>query len=986
MDDLCRTISNLIRTEDPKAPLTDAQIAEELAVNRSQVVAARREANIPDSRERLRPVLLAAIERLIRTRPLSDRELTELLNAEGFGVSRFTVSHLRKEMGEPAATPAAPSKPQVKVESRRASHRPAEPASTREASRQASEPDDPFAIMVGYQGSLKPCIEQAKAAILYPPHGLHTLILGPSGVGKNELAGLMYRFACSAQGKSDPFPFVSFNCADYAENPQLLLSQLFGYVRGAFTGADSSKAGLVEKADGGMLFLDEVHRLPPEGQEILFHLMDRGKFRRLGETETERAASVMLIAATTEDPESSLLFTFRRRIPMVIELPALAERPLSERAEVVRHFFQEEAVRTGTTIRLLSEAFRAFLLYDCPGNVGQLKSDIQVACARGFLAHVTEGKKEIVVDASELPNYVRRGLLKLSAHRQEIDKLSTGDLVIPPSTKVQVTEKDDLYTLPGAIYQFIEDRYAELRRSGLGDAEINRTLDAELDRQVRRHLKRVQSEPQLVTRENLIRIIGRDMVETVETMLECARDLRAQDRHLLYCLAIHMSAAVERLRQGKAIVYPHLNDVKSQYPEEFQLAREMLAYAQERLGISFPEDEAAFLAMYLRGSLSKQPTDDDRHVGLLVVTHGRVASGLVDVAGRLLGSSHVKWTEMSLDEDPETVLERATELVKDADEGKGVLLMVDMGSLLTFGEIITERTGIPTRTVSRVDITMLLEAVRRAELPGTTLDELAVALSELGEVPAGGFALGPPAKKSIVTLCLTGEGTALRLKGLLERLLGSDEVEIISLGATGSVDVTDRIAELAAHRKVAAVVGTVDPGYPDVPFIPVEELVEGGGVELVRRTLGQFDSALLGDVLVDEFLIPKASWRSRDEVLDECTRLLVDRGYVTQAFVTDVYRRELAGSTVLEGGVAIPHGDPVYVQKAAIVAASLAEPVDWGGKPVSLVCLLGLGSVGKKTFTQLHRVLQPGPQLERLKAATTRWEMKRAIFEGIKVK
>ena len=62
------------------------------------------------------------------------------------------------------------------------------------------------------------------------------------------------------------YPFVTFNCADYFNNPQLLLSQLFGHVKGAFTGADTDKIGLVEKANGGILFLDEVHRLPPDGQ------------------------------------------------------------------------------------------------------------------------------------------------------------------------------------------------------------------------------------------------------------------------------------------------------------------------------------------------------------------------------------------------------------------------------------------------------------------------------------------------------------------------------------------------------------------------------------------------------------------------------------------------------------------------------------------------------------------------------------------------
>lgn len=121
--------------------------------------------------------------------------------------------------------------------------------------------------------------------------------------------------------------------------------QLFGYKKGAFTGAIEDKAGLVEKANGSILFLDEVHRLPPEGQEMLFYLIDKGRFRRLGD-ELERNVQVTIILATTESPDSVLLTTFRRRIPMVVELPDLNSRPLEERLDLIKYFFNKESCRT----------------------------------------------------------------------------------------------------------------------------------------------------------------------------------------------------------------------------------------------------------------------------------------------------------------------------------------------------------------------------------------------------------------------------------------------------------------------------------------------------------------------------------------------------------------------------------------------------------------------------------------------------------------
>ena len=127
----------------------------------------------------------------------------------------------------------------------------------------------PFSYLIGYNTSLKNQIEQAKAALMYPPNGLHTLIIGSTGVGKSLFANIMYQYAKYIKKLSSDAPFIVFNCADYANNPQLLLSHIFGHIKSAFTGADKETDGIVAKADGGILFLDEIHRLPPRSRNDL---------------------------------------------------------------------------------------------------------------------------------------------------------------------------------------------------------------------------------------------------------------------------------------------------------------------------------------------------------------------------------------------------------------------------------------------------------------------------------------------------------------------------------------------------------------------------------------------------------------------------------------------------------------------------------------------------------------------------------------------
>ncbi len=98
----------------------------------------------------------------------------------------------------------------------------------------------------------------------------------------------------------------------------------------------------MEQANGGILFLDEIHRLPPEGQEMLFTFIDKGTFRSLRRWRRKQA-SVQIIGATTET-SSMFLSTFNRRIPMQIELPSLAERSLDERLAIIKNFFNKKPI------------------------------------------------------------------------------------------------------------------------------------------------------------------------------------------------------------------------------------------------------------------------------------------------------------------------------------------------------------------------------------------------------------------------------------------------------------------------------------------------------------------------------------------------------------------------------------------------------------------------------------------------------------------
>lgn len=250
--------------------------------------------------------------------------------------------------------------------------------------KRAKKEQSVFAEFVGYDGTIKSEIEKCKAAVSYPTNGLPMIICGASGVGKSYLASLIHKYAAEAGVIRKTAPFVVLNCADYANNSELLSSVLFGHVKGAFTGANEEKRGLLAEADGGYLFLDEVHNLSAENQEKLFIFIDSQKYRMLGDSKNWQQANVRLLFATTEDIHSTLLATFRRRIPLEIRIPDFLERSYGERFLLVSRFFQNEAEILQKNLHVDSTLFQSLMNLHAEGNIGTIKSEIKVLCAKAY--------------------------------------------------------------------------------------------------------------------------------------------------------------------------------------------------------------------------------------------------------------------------------------------------------------------------------------------------------------------------------------------------------------------------------------------------------------------------------------------------------------------------------------------------------------------------------------------------------------------------
>ena len=577
-------------------------------------------------------------------------------------------------------------------------------------------PQDVFENFIGRNDSLKNQVEQAKAAILYPPQGLNVLITGPTGSGKTYFANAMYRFAMN-KGVIKKQKFTTFNCADYAHNPQLLMSHLFGYAKGAFTGATEDHDGLIQEADGGMLFLDEVHRLPPEGQEMIFYFMDHGTYNRLGETAKAHHADVRLICATTEDPESSLLQTFVRRIPIMIKMPSFGQRSAREQLQLLRQLLGIEANRTDKDIKLSEDVVKALLGSVTFGNVGQLKSNIQLVCAQAFLNSMQD-ENEMEIEFDSLPQNIKDGIPRLANNRTELSKLSRllePMMVVHPNDASKIQSESDSYELPYNLYEIIGSKASLLKEEGLDQPAINNFILTDINL----HLKSFYREAKVDQKEtNLNEIVDQstiDLTKKIKERLQNDYVYNAGD-NFIYAMSLHISSFIKRIRSGKPMraVSGDIVTMVKDYPEDLRLAEQVKKMIEQYYKFIVPESEVYYLAVLLV-SLNSVPKSGS--VGVVVAAHGNsTAASMVQVVNKLLGAENLASFDMSLEMSPKIALKGIIEKVKEVDQGNGVLLLVDMGSLSTFSEQITNETDIPVKTIDMVTTAMVLEAARKTSL------------------------------------------------------------------------------------------------------------------------------------------------------------------------------------------------------------------------------------------------------------------------------
>lgn len=686
-----------------------------------------------------------------------------------------------------------------------------------------------FAKLIGSNDSLRSVVEQCKAAISYPDHGLPLLIHGPTGTGKSMIASLLYEFAVDQGIIEKDKPFVSVNCSEYANNPELLTSNLFGHVKGAFTDAKEDNLGLIAVADGGLLFLDEVHCLPAECQEKLFFFMDKGMYHQLGDNENWLYSHCRIVFATTEDPQDVLLKTLLRRIPIMVNVPSLKDRPLIEKQQLLYSVFNEEAIRLQKNIEISNLVYQVFMDFHFSGNVGGMKNAIKAACASAFL-NDQSSNDTLGIYVRDLPDYILETFPSIQLKGGD----DTRDIMIPLSKLKGSFGNSNMLV---QLYHRLLVRFEKNQQENIPFAMLVSDLKSIVQNYTdyllykNRYRKKVSENYLLKILDKIYSIVINKYSITISN-----NEINIY-ANMINEYAKNVIDAKMWVSSNTTEIDKVLELLENHAPREFVIAREIVDNVELNLDVELDNLMLSILTISL---ISLEKMESSATVAVILCHGYSTASSIANACNRLLDAYVFDGIDMELTVTTEKIVKQLNEYLKRKTGFKELILLVDMGSLEDIYKQMKPITDCNISIINNVNTKLALQV-------GEDLVKGKPTIMMLQEIEdtftiSTKYIEAKERQKVILTICATGFGAAKKISELLyDSIPKKVPVTIIPYDYQSLIEngINDPVF---LKYDVVMIVGTLDPRVDTLPFIPVENLVMNNDIDTLNNLISEYTS------------------------------------------------------------------------------------------------------------------------------------------------
>lgn len=655
----------------------------------------------------------------------------------------------------------------------------------------------PFQNLIGHSGSLRDIVKKCRESIVYPPKGFPLIITGPSGVGKSFLAKNIYNEAKRMKVIDEDAKFVTLNAADYANNPELLSSVLFGYKKGAFTGANEDTLGLIDQADNGYFFLDEVHRLPKESQEKLFSLLDLGEFYPLGENENAHKVNVRFIFATTENLDNFLLKTFVRRVPLHVSLPAFKDRPLTERLALITNAFKEEAKRIDRRFYVSNKVIEGLTKNNASGNIGAMENQVKLLCASAYTENSQDKEIYIGSKSDGKGNYlVIDKESDINDRTTDIDNETNLIDELHRALKESTSKKDTIFNQILLLMKFLR--------------KLNYLMD-----------------------ENLVKSIKYKLKKGISTTLSKRYGIKLQlsdadIEQISFGLSLYYFTDYRKINMSELN-----NDFEELYPRTMYVYKQLLSQISDDK--SFKEFNIPWLVLLFKDKI--QQIESIQYTGIILAHGDSTATSIQSVVNNLCGNYIFEAFDMPIDvsiREINNYVQKYIRQQKDYDH-KGIFVLFDMGSLTQMFSEIKKYSNCELLVINNVTTATALDVGIRIQR-NDGFKEVTQAANKFGQACGTQYYEGLSDKSNIVVSCMSGVGLSEEIKRMMLESL-SNKFEIITM------DYKDLKQTLENHKqkffdKTKFVVTTTDIDTNlDIDIINIYDIMEKDGYAKFEKLL-----------------------------------------------------------------------------------------------------------------------------------------------------
>lgn len=657
-----------------------------------------------------------------------------------------------------------------------------------------------FDKLIGHDESMNQIIEKAKATVSYPPLGLPILLYGPTGTGKSFMAKLIYEYCQNQKLIESQAQFVQVNCSEYANNPELLTANLFGYKKGAFTGADKDNLGLLHYANGGVLFLDEVHCLKAECQEKLFLYMDQGIYHLVGDNDKWYRSKCRIIFATTEDPEKVLLKTLLRRIPVLLTIPSLDQRGINEKLELIYFLYRNEEKRINKKIKISSNVYQLLLNHHFTGNIGELSNVIQASCVSALFKNKGE---TLEIHAYDLPeNLVET--LNVSRMIMQKHQMVSLDALIPASRQSLII---NFYEGLLALVNH-HDFYHEAKK--LIDDYFEKIIFNKRDTYQNKYfLDTVNKVLDIVTNRYGFHMSHNELIAISSYLLEYSNN------------AYHI---INWISQNETKIASLQQYLQMKYHQEYAISLEAYEYFKDNLNDHLDVLVQCIITICLVKYINHDATETSVAI---ILAHGySTASSIAESVNKLLDTYVFDAIDMPLDVDSVKVTKKINEYIATMGKINKLYLLVDMGSLEEIYQGI-EIKNVDMALINNVN-TKLALTVGQGIIQKQAMSEIFDTIKQ-EDMYNIHLELNYQKEPVILCSCASGMATANKLKdivisslpqGIRLRVITYDYPTLIKKYTTN---------DFLNDYNIICVIGTLDPNINDMNFIAIEDLILNSG-------------------------------------------------------------------------------------------------------------------------------------------------------------